>query len=178
MPRLLTEDRSMKRKMLAVLSLVGICLAVLVVEGVSQPPTTPPTPVPQPTTAPLPSAQPGPPPATSLAPNFATVEPRPQDWTFEQLVEALKGVRARQKELKAQEADLLAKMAEKVEEKRKDLNKAQEVLEQLRGEGTSTRNPASFDQGFPVKTEEKPPEKKSYDKKEEELPKKSNYEKK
>lgn len=123
----------MKRKMIAVLLLVVGCLGVLVVEGVSQPPTA--------TSAsslnpPLPPQADGPmqPPAARPAPNFATVEPRQQEATFEQLVEALKAVRARQKELQAQEADLLAKMAEKVEEKRRDLSKAEEVLQQLRDE--------------------------------------------
>jgi hypothetical protein len=113
----------MKRKMFAVLLLVGVCLSVLVVEGVSQPPSSP-TPVPLP-----PPASPSPTKA-----NFATVEPQQQEWTFEQLVEALKGVRARQKELKAQETDLLAKMAEKIEQKRKDLQKAEEMLQQLQGD--------------------------------------------
>jgi hypothetical protein len=148
----------MKRKMIAVLLLVGVCLGVLVVEGVSQPPSAPPTSgfahtrvdppfernVPS-SPAPLPpQVDRAPTPATRPAPNFAVVEPRQQEWTFEQLVEALKAVRARQKELQAQEADLLAKMAEKVEEKRKDLNKSEEVLQQLRGEPQQLRSEPSI----------------------------------
>ena len=66
-------------------------------------------------------------------PDFSTVQPQ-QEQTFEQFAEALKAVRARQKELKAQEENLLAKMAEKVEEKRKDLAKSEEVLKQLRSD--------------------------------------------
>ncbi len=140
----------MKRKMLAVLFLVGICLAVLVVEGVSQPPVNTTMTVPQATPQPAPPiAQPAPPPAPSPAPNFARPEPGQQEWTFEQLAETLKAVRARQKELKTQEAELLAKMAEKVEEKRKDLSKAEEALQQLRGE-TSDRITSSIDR--PIST--------------------------
>jgi hypothetical protein len=142
----------MKRKMIAVLFLVGICLAVLVVEGVSQPPVTPSAaPPPSPLSAP-PMPQPVQPPATS-PPNFARPEPGQQEWTFEQLAEALKAVRARQKELKTQEAELLAKMAEKVEEKRKDLSKAEEVLQQLRGE-TSVRKTSSIDPPISARKDE------------------------
>lgn len=110
----------MRRKLFGILLLVAICLAVLVVEGVSQPPSS---------TFPAPVGFS----ASSSAPkvNFATIESSQQEWTFEQLVEALKGVRARQKELKAQEADLLIKMAEMIERKRKDLQKAEEMLQQL-----------------------------------------------
>lgn len=126
----------MKRKIIAVLFLVAVCLGVLVVEGVSQPPaapqgyylgTTPPSPVsdkgaiPPPAPIPVPDKRP-------------TLEQQQRIWTFEQLVEALKAVRARQKELQTQEADLLAKMEEKIVEKRKDLNKSEEILQQLRGE--------------------------------------------
>jgi hypothetical protein len=149
MPRLITEDPSMKRKMIAVLFLVGICLAVLVLEGVSQPPATPTAVQPSALTAPpqpvSPIVQPVPPLAANPAAIPATVEaPRQQEWSFEQLVEALKSVRARQKELKGQEAELLAKIAEKVEEKRKDLGKAEELLQQLRSE-PSAHKVSSFD---------------------------------
>lgn len=71
------------------------------------------------------------------ASDFSKFDPRSepqQDWTFEQFADALKAVRARQKELKAQETDLLMKMAEKIEDKRKDLQKSEEVLKQLRSD--------------------------------------------
>ncbi len=125
----------MKRKMSVVL-LVLICLGVIVVEGVSQPtpqtstgfvpPAAPPSPSPLPPAPQVSGSEP--------APNFSAVQPQQQDWTFDQLVEALKGVRTRQKELQAQEADLLAKLAKKVEEKRQDLSKSEATLQQLRGE--------------------------------------------
>ncbi|HTU90544.1 MAG TPA: hypothetical protein VMF69_10755 [Gemmataceae bacterium] len=125
----------MKRKMFVVL-LVVVCLGVLVVEGISQPPSpqierpeaSSAAPVLSPT-APQPS-----PLALETKPNFSTVKPQKQEWTFEQLVEALKGVRARQKELKTQEENLLAKMEEKIVEKQKDLHKAVAALQQLRSD--------------------------------------------
>jgi hypothetical protein len=144
MPLLIMEDRSMKRKVFACAVLVVVCLGVLVVEGVSQSPPSPssPTtfgsgPIPSGSLAVTPTPAPMPPPKT----NFSKVDPllstsAQQEWTFEQLVEALKGVRARQKELKAQEADLLSKMADKIEEKRKDLAKAEEALQQLKNDST------------------------------------------
>ena len=123
--------------------------------------------MPQPTPLPASPLDRSVPPTSAIpAPNFATVDPRQQDWTFEQFVEALKAVRARQKELKTQEADLLAKIAEKVEEKRKDLNKAEEVLQQLRGQRTTVRDSSSFDQSFSAKTDEKRPEKRPFEKSE------------
>jgi hypothetical protein len=125
----------MKLKLFAGGMLVLICLIVLVVEGVSQPPaspfTSPPASPPVSIIAPSSPSLVSKPPKSSA--DFSTVQPQ-QEWTFEQLVEALKGVRARQKELKTQEADLLTKMAEKVEEKRKDLARAEEVLQQLQGD--------------------------------------------
>jgi hypothetical protein len=152
-PRRITEDRSMKRKMFA-LVLVVVCLSVLVVEGVSQPssqPSFPPAPLQSPSTlAPVP---PNPPAFESKpAANFSAVQPQQQEWTFEQLVEALKGVRARQKELHAQEADLLAKMAKKVEEKRQDLSKSEATLQQLRSENGRIYPAPRLDE---LKTEEK-----------------------
>ena len=121
----------MKRKLIAGGVLIVVCLGLLVVEGVSQPPeTVPPMPASY-------SASPSPSPTlksrtVKQAPDFSTVKQQ-QEWTFEQLAEALKAVRARQKELKAQEVDLLAKMAERIEEKRKDLQKAEETLQQFQG---------------------------------------------
>jgi cell pole-organizing protein PopZ len=117
--RLIMEDRSMKRKLVAVGALVVVCLGALVVEGVSQPPST---------SSPAPVSPPSPPGET-----FSVVKPKQPPETFEQLADALQAVRARQKELKAQEADLLAKMSERIEEKRKDLQKAEETLQQLQG---------------------------------------------
>ena len=136
----------MKRKM-CVLLLVVVCLSVLVVEGVSQPSPQPnfaPEPLQSP---PLPSTAPANAPAFETKPtaNFSAVQPPQQEWTFEQLVEALKGVRARQKELQAQEADLLAKMAKKVEEKRQDLSKSEATLQQLRGENPRVYPDKRFD---------------------------------
>jgi hypothetical protein len=87
--------------------------------------------------APTPSVAPS---GTEPAPNFAAVgrdgasRAPTQDWTFERLSEELRRVRYRQKELREQEAHLLVKMAEKVEEKRRDYNKAQEELRQLKGD--------------------------------------------
>jgi ABC-type transport system substrate-binding protein len=136
MPRLITEDRSMKRKMVVVVLLVLVCLGVLVVEGVSQP-VPPPSPAPAPvygSSSPSPAS---PPPAVVTpepSANFSVVQPQQQEWTFEQLVEALKGVRARQKELQTQETDILANLAEKVEEKRQDLSKSETTLQQLRSD--------------------------------------------
>lgn len=134
----------MKRKLFACGVLVVVCLSVLVVEGVSQSPsgsfaqTLPPSLAPA-----APSIIPAAAPAPSPKPNFAKVDPlvstsAQQEWNFEQLVEALKGVRSRQKELKAQEADLLSKMADKIEEKRKDLAKAEEALQQLKNDCART----------------------------------------
>jgi Skp family chaperone for outer membrane proteins len=123
----------MKRKRLVITVLVVACVGLLVVQGVSQSPAPPVS---------LPAS-------SSSTPAFNRVEPRidaaQQDWTFEQLAEALKGVRARQKELKTQEADLLAKMADKIEEKRKDLKKAEEMLRQLQEQhpGKSVAKPVS-----------------------------------
>lgn len=130
----------MKRKMIAVVLLVFVCAGILVVRGVSQPPVASKDPLTMPGTAGL-----GSPPAAA----FNRVEPRldamPQhDLTFDQLAEALKGVRARQKELKAQEADILAKLADKIEEKRKDLQQAEDVLRQLQGSPTTTIRPRSL----------------------------------
>ena len=128
----------MKRKLFAGGVLVVICLSVLVVQGVSQPPKVPSlTPISSPAPPSPASSSPSPRPVSRA--NFAKVDPllegRPQEaQTFEQLADALQAVRARQKELKAQESDLLAKMAEKIEEKRKDLKKAEETLQQLQGE--------------------------------------------
>ncbi len=127
----------MKRKMF-VLLLVMVGLSVLVVEGVSQPPDLPREP---PASPPTPSQlrTPAPAPTPTLVPdakpNFSAVQPPQQEWSFEQLVEALKGVRARQKELLAQEADLLAQMEKKVEEKRHDLGRAEATLQRLQENG-------------------------------------------
>ncbi len=131
----------MKRKMIVVL-LVAVGLGVLVVQAVSQPAAQPNPPseapsstylqspaVPGAVPAPTPYVAPGP-----KQPDFSQVQQPQQEWTFEQLVEALKGVRARQKELQAQEADLLTRMAKKVEEKRQDLSKSEATFQQLRTE--------------------------------------------
>lgn len=132
----------MKRKLIVVALLVVVCLCVLVVKGVSQPPSPPsaspmsPFDSPAPSAGPPPVAVPPPPPKRA----FNVVQPPQQEWTFEQLVEALKGVRARQKELQAQEADLLAKMAKKVEEKRQDLSKSEATLKQLREDASRPKN--------------------------------------
>jgi cell pole-organizing protein PopZ len=111
----------MKKKMIIMVALVVASAGLLVVQGVSQP-SSPSEAAPPPTSF------------ESPRPAFNRVEPRTdtqERLNFEQLAEALKGVRARQKELKAQETDILAKMADKVEEKRKDLQKAEEVLRQV-----------------------------------------------
>ena len=121
----------MKRRIVVVVLLVLICLGLLVVEGVSQQFQSPRS------FTSTPSAPASPPISvigTEAKPNSPTVQPQQQEWTFEQLVEALKGVRARQKELQTQEADILAKLAEKVEEKRQDLSKSEATLKQLRSE--------------------------------------------
>lgn len=128
----------MRRKLFLVVLLVVGLLGVLVVEGVSQP--VPPASVDSGPRPILPAPSPVTPPPTVAAPehnpNFSAVQPQQQEWTFEQLVEALKGVRSRQKELQKQEADLLIKIAAQVEEKRNDLSKSEEVLRQLRGDPT------------------------------------------
>jgi hypothetical protein len=89
---------------------------------------------PQPKVAtPLPSS------AADGKPNFAApgrdgaLKAPLEEMTFERLAEELRRVRYRQKELKEQEADLLDKLAQKVEEKRRDYSKAQEELRQLQG---------------------------------------------
>jgi hypothetical protein len=146
----------MKWKVFACGVLVVVCLSVLVVEGVSQPPQTLPSgSVASPPSPPSPiSYSPSSTPTPPTKANFAKVDPllstsAQQEWTFEQLVEALKGIRAGQKELKAQEADLLSKMADKIEEKRKDLAKAEEALQQLKHDSDRTSigftRPPSFE---------------------------------
>lgn len=130
----------MKRKMIVIGLLVVVCLGVLVVEGVSQPvppPSVEPAAAPGATTFPLSPASPPPSPVSvkEPQPNFAVVKPQQQELTFEQLVGVLKGVRARQKELQKQEADLLAELERKVEEKRQDLSKSESILQQLRVNG-------------------------------------------
>ena len=113
----------MKRKLIVGGVLMMVCLGVLVVKGVSQ---TSGLRIPDPLTSPKP-------PVSSPTGGFSAVQPQQQSQTFEQLADALQAVRARQKELKTQEADLLAKMSERIEEKRKDLQKAEETLQQLQG---------------------------------------------
>lgn len=124
----------MKRKLVVGLLVVTVGLGVLVVKGVSQQivPSSPPPLSTQPTVSFPPLAP------ISVGAGFSKLDQRPtspqQEGTFEQLADALKAVRARQKELKAQETDLLTKMAEKVEDKRKDLQQSEEVLKQLRND--------------------------------------------
>ncbi len=140
----------MKWKMIAVIVLVVVCVGTLVVRGVSQSPTSsinPPS-APRLQTSPPPLAPLGDPikespkVGTATAPPSAALgstcihprindSPPQQDLSFEQLAETLKSVRARQKELKAQETDILAKMAAKIEEKRRDLQQAEEVFQQF-----------------------------------------------
>ncbi len=140
--------------MLFVLLVEG-CLGFVVaqVSGPTSMPPTAPQPLfnPQPPVTPLPASNalkttdvaiPSPPSTTvgSPAANFANVVPETSqktaatELTFERLAEELRRVRYRQKELKEQEATLLAKMAEKVEEKRRDFYKSQEELKQLQGQ--------------------------------------------
>jgi len=107
----------MKWKLLTGGLLVVACVGFLAIKGISQVPS------PQPDSfSPL---SPPPLPGSTSSP--------PRNKTFEQLAEDLKPVRAKQKELKAQEEDILKKMAASVEEKRKDLEKAEGVLRQLQG---------------------------------------------
>lgn len=131
----------MKRKMFVIGLLVVVCLGVLDVKGVSQPvpPSSPDSA--SSLTAPVPSPMPPPPPVLEAGakPNIAIVKPQQQELTFDQLVGILKGVRARQKDLQKQEADLLATLADKVEEKRKDLRKAEEVFQQLQGKPSESK---------------------------------------
>jgi len=125
----------MKRKMMVIVALVVVSLSVLVVKGVTQTPLQPsgdygtrPASLTPSATAPTPL-----PLGSESTPIISSVQQQP-DLTFEQLVEALKAIRARQRELQTQEADLLAKMAKKVEEKRKDLHYYESALQQLRGD--------------------------------------------
>jgi hypothetical protein len=112
----------MKGKFLAAALLVAVCLCLLAVEGISQSPP--------PSTAP-PGLSPDNSPYQVISP--PVVIPPAGDASLEQLVQELKSVRAQHEALKAQEKTLLAKIAQKVEEKRKDLQKAEQILRQLQG---------------------------------------------
>jgi hypothetical protein len=125
----------MKRKLMVIVLLVAVSLSVLVVKGVTQTPLQPSGDYGTRPASLTPSAAP-PTPLTlgsEPTPVLSSVQQQ-QDLSFEQLVESLKVIRARQKELQTQEADLLAKMAKKVEEKRKDLHYYETALQQLRGD--------------------------------------------
>jgi hypothetical protein len=116
----------MKWKVLACGLLVAVCLGLLAVEGVSQSP--PPAPGVGPATQPVP---PGSDPNRGLPPVSPPIAPG--DASLETLVQQLKQVRAQQEQLKADEKALLAKIAQRVDEQRKALQKAEELLQQLQG---------------------------------------------
>ena len=140
----------MNGKIFAATLLIMGCLGFLVARAVSQSATPTPASTSSQPVAPLPVLPSPlvPKDAGIIAPsatvgstaNFANVVPDAAqktpatELTFERLAEELRRVRYRQKELKEQEATLLAKMAEKVEEKRRDFHKSQEELKQLEGQ--------------------------------------------
>lgn len=107
----------MKTKVSAAVLLTIMCICFLAVEGGSQP---------------MPHA-PGSPPINPFTP--VVVPPpspsAPQEGSLEQLVQQLKNVRRQQDQLKTQEAELLGRIAQKVEEQRKALQKAEELLREL-----------------------------------------------
>lgn len=105
----------MKWKLLSGGLLVVVCVSLLAIKGSSQVPSSA-----------TPASFDGPPPVPAATPS-------PREKTFEQLAEDLKTIRAKQKELKTQEEDILKRMAASVESKQKDLEKAVEVLRQLQG---------------------------------------------
>ena len=92
--------------------LVVLCLGFLAVGGNSQP--VPPTS----------------PPAAEPVPAPGRTEP-----SLAELVTKLKNVRAQQEALNEQERKLLDQIAEKVEEQRRELQKAEQLLQQLRLSG-------------------------------------------
>lgn len=114
----------MKGKLLGGGLLVVVCVGLLAIKGISQGPS------------PVPPITPLPPPPVSKDPFISP--PKGREMTFEQLAADLKTVRAKQAELKAQEEDILKKMAASIAEKRKDLEKAEEMLRQLQGKPDQT----------------------------------------
>jgi hypothetical protein len=68
----------------------------------------------------------------------ATSATDPRKLTFEQLHTELRRIHDAQKVLKEQETALIAAMEKKVEEKRKELQSAEAILQQLQGKTTST----------------------------------------
>src|SRR6516225_6689074 len=112
----------MLRKALAGGLLVAVCLGFLAVEGVSQAP-----PSPAPPQVPIGAG----PPDQPLFAGRDVSPPKPAEPSFDQLVQELKNVRAQQEALKAREKDLLDQLAKKVEEQRKALLKAEQLLQQL-----------------------------------------------
>jgi hypothetical protein len=133
----------MLRKALAAGFLIALCLGFLAVEGSSQAP--PPV---APSSADSTPASPGPqPPSPFIAPQ--QTEP-----SFAELVQQLKNVRAQQEALKEQERRLLEKLVQKVELQRQELQKAEQLLQQLR-QSPTPRSPEmpekDTDKGFPIR---------------------------
>lgn len=106
----------MKWKLLSGGVLIVACVGLLAIKGSSQVPSS---------IVPASFNSPSP-------PSFPT-DPR-REKTFEQLAEDLETVRAKQKELQAQEEDILKRMDASVEAKRKDLEKAEAVLQSAKGQ--------------------------------------------
>jgi hypothetical protein len=132
------------KRIIGTLLVVG-CLGLLVAKGMSQSEPQPDqkvgsaNPPPSVTTSPTPAA-PTEAPRTPPLP-AATIAQRPtstQDLSFEELHSELRRVRDAQKRLKEQENEVLAAMRRKVEEKRKELQDAETVLEQLQGKQCRT----------------------------------------
>ena len=117
----------MLRKALAAGLLIALCLGFLAVQGFSQAPT--------PVGSPTAGSPPAPPGTQPPSVGSSILPPQQAEPSFAELVQQLKNVRAQQEALKQQEKQLLDQIAKKVDEQRKELQKAEQVLQQLQLSG-------------------------------------------